>query len=101
MVQNWIQYRIFYATGGSKTIKYTFNVNIGDNFIFGISSFNQTNHNLSGTFNNITKKYSLGELNFTLAGFTTKDFIYEVTQRFGLTPYKDKYTTMYSKHYLK
>jgi hypothetical protein len=24
----------FYATGGSKTIKYTFNVNIGDNFIF-------------------------------------------------------------------
>jgi hypothetical protein len=84
----------FYATGGSKTIKYTFNVNIGDNFIFGISSFNQTNHNLSGTFNNITiKKYSLGELNFTnaLAGFTTKDFIYEVTQRFGLTPYKDKY----------
>jgi hypothetical protein len=29
----WIQYRIFYATGGSKTIKYTFNVNIGDNFI--------------------------------------------------------------------
>jgi hypothetical protein len=52
----WIQYRIFYATGGSKTIKYTFNVNIGDNFIFGISSFNQTNHNLSGTFNNITIK---------------------------------------------
>jgi hypothetical protein len=45
----------FYATGGSKTIKYTFNVNIGDNFIFG-SSFNQTNHNLSGTFNNITIK---------------------------------------------
>jgi hypothetical protein len=88
----------FYATGGSKTIKYTFNVNIGDNFIFGISSFNQTNHNLSGTFNNITiKKYSLGELNFTnaLAGFTTKDFIYEVTQRFGLTPYKDKYTNNY------
>jgi hypothetical protein len=37
-------------------IKYTFNVNIGDNFIFGISSFNQTNHNLSGTFNNITIK---------------------------------------------
>jgi hypothetical protein len=36
-------------------------------------------------------------LNFTnaLAGFTTKDFIYEVTQRFGLTPYKDKYTNNY------
>jgi hypothetical protein len=30
-----------------------------------------------------------------LAGFTTKDFIYEVTQRFGLTPYKDKYTNNY------
>jgi hypothetical protein len=45
----------------------------------------------------IYKKYSLGELNFTnaLAGFTTKDFIYEVTQRFGLTPYKDKYTNNY------
>jgi hypothetical protein len=49
-------YRIFFMQGGSKTIKYTFNVNIGDNFIFGISSFNQTNHNLSGTFNNITIK---------------------------------------------
>jgi competence protein ComGF len=36
----------FYATGGNETIKYTFNVNMGDNFIFGISSFNQTNHNL-------------------------------------------------------
>jgi hypothetical protein len=63
---------------------------------FGISSFNQTNHNLSGTFNNITIK-NIVLKNFTnaLAGFTTKDFIYEVTQRFGLTPYKDKYTNNY------
>jgi hypothetical protein len=29
----WIQYRIFFATGGSKKLN-TFNVNIGDNFIF-------------------------------------------------------------------
>lgn len=73
------------------TVDYGYPENLGQNDIQGITYF--------GTFQStlLIKEFQGVPISFTneLKGFSIKDFITEILNRFGLTPFKDKYSNHY------
>ena len=75
-------------------------LNEGDIITFNIQAFGQgvnisSADVVSGSINIDFLQGQIIDFNETFIDFKTKDFLNEVLTRFGLTPYKDKYTNNY------
>ena len=98
---------ILYATifvNGIQVPNGQINLQVGDVIACGfpdpfLNNGEEVQYNYTGTykFDLIIKEFEGVPISFTneLKDFSVKDFISEILNRFGLTPYKDKYTNHY------